>query len=138
MLFSTTQQCLSSCIGKLPNISFKADGYAAAQLRRQAVNMDFFLAKERIGLMRSFRLYWFYVLPFALLPFLAVAIRANFPPTAAPIATGACFVAVGILAMWPVAFKDASNRLWLFACLGWLVSSVLAMLLPATAALGTA
>ena len=100
--------------------------------------MDFFLAKERISLKRSFRLYWHYVLPFALLPFLAVAIRASFSPTAVPIVFGVCFVAAGILAMWPVAFKDASNRLWLFTCLGWLISSVLAMLLPAVAALGAA
>ena len=30
MLFTTMRHCLSLCIGKLPNISFKADGFAAA------------------------------------------------------------------------------------------------------------
>jgi hypothetical protein len=97
--------------------------------------MDFFLAKERISLKRSFQLYWLYVLPFTLLPFLSVAIRAIFSPSATSIMVGTCFVAAGILGMLPVALKDASNRLWLFACLGWLISSVLAMLLPAAAVL---
>ena len=30
MLFATMQHCSNLCIGKLPNISFKADGFAAA------------------------------------------------------------------------------------------------------------
>jgi hypothetical protein len=93
--------------------------------------MDFFLAKERISLKRSFQRYWFFVLPFSLVPFLALAAKTALSSTAASIVSGICFLAAGALGLWPVAFKDASNKLWLLACLGWLVSSVLAMLLPA-------
>ena len=63
--------------------------------------MDFFLAKERISLKRSFQLYWLYVLPFTLLPFLSVAIRAIFSPSATSIMVGACFATPGVCAPRP-------------------------------------
>ena len=100
--------------------------------------MDFFLAKERISLKRSFRLYWLYVLPFPCVPFLALAIRATLLPTAASIVSGACFFAAFVLGMWPVAFKDASNKLWLLTGLAWFISVVLAMFLSAVVGIGAA
>ncbi|WP_158755118.1 hypothetical protein [Dyella sp. S184] len=100
--------------------------------------MDFFLAKERISLKRSFQLYWLYVLPFPCVPFLAIPIRATLPPTAASIVSGASFFAAFALGMWPVAFKDASNKLWLLTGLAWFISVVLAMFLSAVAGIGAA
>jgi len=100
--------------------------------------MDFFVAKERISLKRSFQLYWCYVLPFPCVPFFALAARATLPPVAASIVSGVCFLAAGALSMWPVAFKDASNKLWLFTCLAWFLSGVLAMFLSAVVGIGAA
>ena len=100
--------------------------------------MGFFLAMERISLKRSFQLYWFYVLPFPCVPFLALAVRATLPPTTASIVSGVCFLGTGALSMWPVAFKDASNKLWLLSCLAWFISSVLAMLFSAVVGIGAA
>ena len=100
--------------------------------------MDFFLAKERISLKRSFQLYWFYALPLPCVPFLALAVRATIPSTVASIVSGICFLAAGALGMWPVAFKDAPIKLWLFTCLAWLTSVVLALFLSAVLGIGAA
>jgi uncharacterized membrane protein len=100
--------------------------------------MHFYLAKERVSLKRSFQLYWLYVLPFILLPFIAIAIRAAFAPNISSIVFSACFVVVAVLALWPVAFRDAANKLWLFACMAWFISAILAMFVSAVLGVGAA
>ena len=100
--------------------------------------MDFIQTKERIDLKRSIQLYWLYALPFPCVPFLDLAARAALPSTAASIVSAACFLAAGALGVWPVAFKNASNKLWLLIILAWLISDVLAMFLSAITGIGAA
>lgn len=97
--------------------------------------MDLFMPKDRISIQRSLQVYWPYILPFVLLPFPMWGIRALFMPGTVSIIWSVCFYALGILVLYPALFKDASNRLWIVASFGWLVSFVLAMQIPVVAML---
>ena len=54
-------------------------------------------------------------------------------PSTVSIIWSVCFYALGILVLYPVLFKDASNRLWIVASVGWVISFMLAMQIPVAA-----
>ena len=84
------------------------------------MDSGFFIAKRRLGLAQSLRMYWPYLVPFVLGPLVSPIVSAALP-TAAPVVTGVYFLASAALAMWPIAFKDASNKYWLLGVVAWFV-----------------
>ena len=90
------------------------------------MDSGFFLAKHRLGLAQSLRIYWPYLVPFVLGPLVSPIVSAALP-TAAPVITGGYFLASAGLAMWPLAFKDASNKYWLLGVIAWLVLRLVAV-----------
>ena len=84
------------------------------------MNSGFFLAKHRLSLAQSLRVYWPYLVPFVLSPLVSLIVSTALP-TAAPVITGGYFLASAALAMWPLAFKDASNKYWLLGVVAWFV-----------------
>jgi hypothetical protein len=84
------------------------------------MSSGFFLAKQRLSLVQSLRAYWLYLVPFILGPLICLAVKAALP-VAAPAITAGYFLASAALAMWPLAFKDASNKYWLIGILAWFV-----------------
>lgn len=93
------------------------------------------MKKSRVSIRRSLQVYWPYILPFVLLPFPMWDIRALFIPSTVSIIWSVCFYALGILVLYPVLFKNASNRLWIVASVGWVISSMLVMQIPVVAML---
>jgi hypothetical protein len=90
------------------------------------MDSGFFLAKHRLGLAQSLRVYWPYLVPFVLWPLVSPIVSAAIP-TAAPVVTGGYFLASAALAMWPLAFKDASNKYWLLGVIAWFVLRLVAV-----------
>lgn len=84
------------------------------------MSSSFFLAKQRLSLAQSLRVYWPYLVPFILGPLINLAVRAALP-AAAPAITAGYSLASTALAMWPLALKDASNKYWLIGVLAWFV-----------------
>ena len=90
------------------------------------MNSGFFLAEHRLSLAQSLRAYWLYLVPFVLGPLVSLIVSATFP-TAAPVISGGYFLASAALAMWPLAFKDASNKYWLLGVIAWFVLRLVAV-----------
>jgi len=90
------------------------------------MDSGFFLAKHRLGLAQSLRIYWPCLVPFALGPLVSPIVSAALP-AAAPVITGGYFLASAGLAMWPLAFKDASNKYWLLGVIAWFVLRLVAV-----------
>jgi hypothetical protein len=90
------------------------------------MDSGFFLAKHRLGLAQSLRIYWPYLVPFVLGPLVSPIVSAALP-AAAPAITGGYFLASAGLAMWPLAFKDASNKYWLLGVIAWFVLRLVAV-----------
>ena len=91
------------------------------------MSSGFFLAKQRLSLAQSLRAYWLYLVPFIVGPLMGVVVRAALP-SLAPAITAGYFLASAALAMWPLAFKDASNKYWLIGVLAWFVLQLATML----------
>jgi hypothetical protein len=86
----------------------------------------FFRTKHSLSPAQSLRVYWLYLVPFVLGPLISLIVKVV-RPAVAPAFSDWYFLAYAVLAIWPVVFKDASNKYRLLGFIAWFVLKIVAV-----------